>query len=199
MDEEDKKTCVIAAGHTVLLRDALPSDEERRAKWRTEGEWRQYDAPWELSSNRRMSEEEKRRRFEEVKAKAEAFAKRYPSLRRGATIATTESKPLGWVNLYDCDDEHFPQSWSVGISICEDDYLNRGLGTEALGLWIDYLFSKSDVHRIGLTTYSFNKRMMRVAEKVGLKLEGRRREVREWQGEWIDLLTYGILRREWEE
>jgi RimJ/RimL family protein N-acetyltransferase len=32
-----------------------------------------------------------------------------------------------------------PQACFVGIDICEDAYLNRGLGTEALQLWVDYI------------------------------------------------------------
>jgi ribosomal-protein-serine acetyltransferase len=38
---------------------------------------------------------------------------------------------------------------------------------------------------------------MRVAEKLGLVYEGAERELREWQGERLDLVLYGLLRREW--
>jgi RimJ/RimL family protein N-acetyltransferase len=87
--------------------------------------------------------------------------------------------------------------WYVGIDICEDDDLGRGFGTEAFGLWIDYLFLHSEVHRLGLDTWSFNPRMKRVAEKLGLVYEGAERELREWQGQRLDLVHYGLLRREW--
>jgi hypothetical protein len=40
--------------------------------------------------------------------------------------------------------------------------------------------------------------MARVAEKVGFVYEGRQREMRLWQGEWLDLLHFGILREEWQ-
>ena len=40
--------------------------------------------------------------------------------------------------------------------------------------------------------------MMRVAEKLGFVREGVWREAREWQGERIDRVLYGMLRREWE-
>ncbi len=48
-------------------------------------------------------------------------------------------------------------------------------------------------------TYSFNPRMIRVAEKLGFMHEGTEREVINWQGEWLDRLCFGILRKEWEE
>ena len=102
---------------------------------------------------------------------------------------------MGWVIRYAKED--YPDVWYVGIDIYDDDCLNRGFGTEALGLWIDYLFSHSEVHRIGLETWSFNPRMKRVAEKVGLVYEGAERELREWQGQRLDFIRYGLLRREW--
>ena len=38
--------------------------------------------------------------------------------------------------------------------------------------------------------------MMRVSEKLGLKLEGQIRQVRWWQGQYWDSMKYGILRNE---
>jgi RimJ/RimL family protein N-acetyltransferase len=110
-------------------------------------------------------------------------------------IALLDERPIGWVNRY--GEKRFPDTWMVGIDICEDDYLEKGLGTEALRLWVDYLFANSTVHRIGLDTWSFNPRMMRVAEKLGFALEGAQREVLQWQGEWLDFVHYGMLRKEW--
>jgi RimJ/RimL family protein N-acetyltransferase len=109
----------------------------------------------------------------------------------------TETHPLGWVSRYAND--RFPNVWFVGINICEDAVLNRGLGTEALALWVDYLFANSSIHRLGLDTWSFNLRMMRVAEKVGFVYEGAQREMIEWQGRWLDWVHYGLLRPAWEE
>jgi RimJ/RimL family protein N-acetyltransferase len=39
---------------------------------------------------------------------------------------------------------------------------------------------------------------MRVAEKTGFRHEGSQREMRLWQGEWLDLEHFGMLREEWE-
>jgi RimJ/RimL family protein N-acetyltransferase len=182
--------CIIASGKRVVLRDRLPSDVECYLRWQTRGEWRLYDAPWENEDVPRTAEEEEafRERFLE-KCRRELSVPR-----RRATIARLEGEPLGWVNRY--GDKDLP-AYRVGIDICEDVYLNQGIGTEALGLWVDYLFSNSDVHRIGLDTWSFNGRMMRVAEKVGFVLEGAERELMLWQGQRLDLVHFGMLREEW--
>jgi RimJ/RimL family protein N-acetyltransferase len=150
-----------------------------------------YDAPWEGICAVMTDEERERVEYQ--------FLERFQELstpRRRAIIVTQENKPLGWVTRY--ANERFPSAWCVGIDICEDEYLNQGLGTEALGLWMNYLFASSDVHRIGLDTWSFNERMIRVAEKLGFVYEGAERELIEWQGEWLDRVHFGMLRREWE-
>ena len=65
---------------------------------------------------------------------------------------------------------------------------------ETRGQWRDY----SDIHRISLDTWSFNPRMIRVAQKLGFVYEGAQREMQQWQGEWLDLLHFGMLRSEWD-
>lgn len=107
------------------------------------------------------------------------------------------NRPLGWVIRY--GEDRTPETWMVGIDICEDEMLNKGLGTEALGLWVDYLFTNSTVHRIGLDTWSLNPRMRHVSEKLGFTFEGVQREVVQWEGKWLDLIHFGLLRVEWEE
>jgi RimJ/RimL family protein N-acetyltransferase len=52
--------------------------------------------------------------------------------------------------------------------------------------------------RIGLTTWSGNQRMIRCAEKLGMKLEGRLRKCRFYNGEYYDSIRMGVLREEWE-
>jgi RimJ/RimL family protein N-acetyltransferase len=185
--------CVIVSGERVVLRDRQPSDVEIYLRWQTHGEWLLYDAPWENEHVPTTAEEEEAFRA----CFLEKCQQEFPVPRKRATIVTPEGGPLGWVNRY--GDERFPSAWLVGISIGEDVYLNQGIGTEALELWVDYLFSNSDVHRIGLDTWSFNERMMRVAEKLGFIREGVERELIQWQGKWLDLVHFGMLREEWED
>jgi RimJ/RimL family protein N-acetyltransferase len=179
--------CFIARGSRVVLRDPLPSDADRWIHWQTHGEWRLYDAPWEGVHDALTKEQENR-----IRAR---FLERCDNLalpRTRAIICTKNDKPLGWVSRY--SQERFPDAWFVGINICEDGYLSKGIGTEALELWVDYLFSNSTIHRIGLDTWSFNTRMMHVAEKVGFVFEGAQRGMIRWQDEWLDWVHFGIVR-----
>lgn len=112
-------------------------------------------------------------------------------------IIQVNEKIIGTVNYYW---EHKPSNWlEVGIVIYDPQYWNGGYGTTALRLWIDYLFGELPLVRVGLTTWSGNFRMMKVAEKLGMKLEGRLRKCRFYNDEYYDSIRMGVLREEWED
>ncbi len=102
---------------------------------------------------------------------------------------------LGTVSRYSLDST----GWTAaGVVIWDDASWGGGLGTEALGLWVDLLFaSDPELHRLDLRTWSGNIGMLRVAERLGFTLEARFREAREVGGERYDAVGYGILRKEW--
>jgi RimJ/RimL family protein N-acetyltransferase len=189
----EAKMTIIATGDNILLRDGLKSDIDRYIYWWTHGEWRFLDAPWDGFYTSLTAEQEANFRVKFL----ESYTGGLPSPRKTVIIATNDNQPLGWVIRSGQD--RTPDTWTVGIAICEDDALNKGLGTEALNLWVDYLFANSTQHRIGLDTWSFNPRMIHVAEKLGFVLESRQREVIQWDGKWLDLIHFGMLRSEWEE
>jgi RimJ/RimL family protein N-acetyltransferase len=171
---------IIAKGELVMLRTHIETDRAYYQRWQTEGEWRSLDAPWAQNQADR---------------KKQSPVEDEPAPQIMAVIATLENKPLGWVNRYSKGNSLI---WFVGIDICENEFLNRGYGTEALRLWVDYLFANSKYHKLCLDTWSFNPRMARAAEKIGFRYEGAQREMQFWQGEWLDLLHYGMLREEGE-
>jgi RimJ/RimL family protein N-acetyltransferase len=104
---------------------------------------------------------------------------------------------VGWVVVYPRPgDRHLTEA---GISIMADSEWGRGLGTEALALWVDHLFRERGLTRLGLATWSGNPAMMRVAHKLGFAPEARIREGCEVEGRFHDRLRYGLLRREWEQ
>lgn len=86
----------------------------------------------------------------------------------------------------------------IGICLYESHNWNKGIGTRALKLWINHIFNTLPVVRVGLTTWSGNKRMIRVAEKLGMIMEERIRKVRYYNGNYYDSIRMGILREEWE-
>ncbi len=89
------------------------------------------------------------------------------------------------------------RSAELGIQIGEKEYWSRGFGREAMELLCGYGFGVLNLNRIGLSVYEYNARGIRCYEKVGFRLEGRRRQARFWDGKYFDVLEYGLLASEW--
>ncbi|MBU1355432.1 MAG: GNAT family N-acetyltransferase [Candidatus Edwardsbacteria bacterium] len=180
------KDIILAKGEKVCLRARTLEDIPLLLKWHNmTGQARLFDAPWE----QRESEEEYTARL------TKSIERETAGKISQAVIIDSNQAPIGTVNSY--GDKGNPDHRYVGISIYEDSLISKGMGTEALKLWISFQFETSNIHHIGLETWSFNKRMIRVAEKLGFKNEGCERELRNWNGKWMDKLHYGLLRDEW--
>jgi RimJ/RimL family protein N-acetyltransferase len=72
-------------------------------------------------------------------------------------------------------------------------FRDRGLGSEATRLVIDYAFDTLGLHRIGLEVYAFNSRARHVYERAGFAYEGTRRDALLWDGVWFDAIEMAIL------
>jgi len=92
-------------------------------------------------------------------------------------------------------DEH-NRSISFRIAIWDSGQRDKGYGTEATSLMVDFAFRELPVDRIELEVYCFNDRARQVYEKVGFRLEGVRREALVWDGEKVDALIMSLLRRD---
>jgi len=178
---------IIAQGEKVSLRRRTLDDIPLFLKWnKLNGEAKAFDAPWE-----KPEPDE-----EYIERTTKSIQKETADRVSLAVITDPDRRPVGTVTCY--RDKGNPDHMYVGISIYEDPLIGQGLGTEALKLWIDFQFRSRNLHHIGLETWSFNKRMIRVAEKIGFRNEGCERELRNWNGDWLDKHHYGLLRTEWQ-
>ncbi|MDR0559834.1 MAG: GNAT family N-acetyltransferase [Prevotellaceae bacterium] len=81
---------------------------------------------------------------------------------------------LGICGFLDID--YVNQTAETGIFIGNKNYYNKGYGTEALSLLIDYGFKALNFHNIMLKVYEYNKRAKKCYEKIGFQEIGTRRE-----------------------
>ena len=81
--------------------------------------------------------------------------------------------------------------------IGEPEYWGGGYGTDALLLAVQYGFDWLDLHKVFLMTMQVNARVLRQMEKVGFMRETQVREATWVDGEWVDAVTFGMLREEW--
>jgi RimJ/RimL family protein N-acetyltransferase len=183
---------MIISGHKSILRDWQSGDLDRYAYWLRPGhKWQKLDGPYYPPlSEARIGEMIKR-----VRTGIETQNWDIPRI--SLVIADASSGDLiGRVSWYWQSQE---TDWlSVGIGIFDPTYWRQGIGYEALGLWSDYLFQTMPlIVRLDLRTWSGNKGMMRLAEKLGYVEEARFRMARIVNGEYFDGMGYGVLRSEW--
>lgn len=91
------------------------------------------------------------------------------------------------------------RSSSLRICMFKKEDFNKGYGTEALVLALQYGFGMLNLHRIELEALIFNERAMQVYEKVGFKKEGIKREGLYFNHRYFDLVIMGILEDEFRE
>ncbi|KAK8123006.1 acyl-CoA N-acyltransferase [Apiospora sp. TS-2023a] len=77
-------------------------------------------------------------------------------------------------------------------------YQGVGYGTEAIRWALTWAFKWADLHRVEISAASYNERAVKLYAKLGFTLEGRQREGVFMNGAWYDIVSFGMLRREWE-
>lgn len=112
-------------------------------------------------------------------------------------ISNHNNDLLGEVNWYWKSEA---TNWlEVGVVLFNEGNWGKGWGYQALRLWIAEIFRlKPALVRIGLTTWSGNKGMIRLAEKLGMQQEACYRKARILDGKYYDSISYGLLKEEWE-
>ncbi|WP_100333611.1 GNAT family N-acetyltransferase [Bacillus alkalisoli] len=83
------------------------------------------------------------------------------------------------------------------IDIGEKEYWGKGYGTEALKILLDYAFLELNLHRVSLRVFSLNERAIHIYKKLGFVKEGVVRESLYRNGKWHDIITMGILKKEY--
>lgn len=115
---------------------------------------------------------------------------------RKKLIMSSDDQIIGEVSWYWKSEE---TAWmEIGILIFDPQHWSKGIGFQALTLWITELFDfHSTIVRLGLSTWSGNTGMIHLAEKLGMQKEAVYRKARVVNGVYYDSISYGILREEW--
>ena len=81
--------------------------------------------------------------------------------------------------------------------VMNPDFGGRGYATEASRALLDVAFQRAGAHRVVAQLDARNASSARMAERLGMRLEGRFREEHFLKGEWTDSLYYAVLADEW--
>ncbi len=82
----------------------------------------------------------------------------------------------------------------IGIMINHKRFQNKGHGTEALSLLINYIFNELNLRKIYLKVFASNERAIHVYKKLGFEVEGVLKKHLFRNGEYIDDLIMAKYR-----
>jgi ribosomal-protein-serine acetyltransferase len=77
------------------------------------------------------------------------------------------------------------------------EYTGRGLASRAAALGVRHLFEVEQLNRVEMQCGVENRDSRKVAERLGFRLEGVRRESHWITDRFVDHAIYGLLRAEW--
>lgn len=103
-------------------------------------------------------------------------------------------RPIGMVYLSDIDGRNAQFGIVIGERECQD----KGYGTEATRLMLDYAFTYLGLHNVMLKVFEYNSAGIRAYQKAGFKEIGRRRQARWMNGRYWDDVYMDCLAGEFE-
>lgn len=101
----------------------------------------------------------------------------------GTHIGNISLQSISWVD----------RSAEIAFLLGEKEFWGKGIMLEAGEIMIRHAFEVLNLHRIYCGTSSENIGMQKLAEKLGMILEGVRKEALFKNGNYHDILEYGLL------
>lgn len=112
-----------------------------------------------------------------------------------AVIDQISGRHVGNISLQNIN--FIDRSAEVAIIIGDKRYWGKGIGLEAWKLMMNYGFRVLNLHRLYCGCANKNLGMRKIAQKSGMKPEGRRRDAFFKNGGYDDILEFGILETEY--
>ncbi len=99
---------------------------------------------------------------------------------------------VGCVTIAQIHNVH--RSAELGVRIGEEKDRGQGLGSEALGLALDFCWRYLNLQRVWLHTFEHNERAIRTYLRAGFEREGVLRRAAYIDGEWVNVAVMAMLR-----
>ena len=114
-----------------------------------------------------------------------------------AIVELENDKLIGTISLENIN--HISRTAILGIFIGDKPSRNKGYGTEAIRLLLDYGFNYLNLNNIKLDVLEINERAIACYKKCGFKEYGRRRKCVFLDGKYYDRINMEILKEEFTE
>lgn len=112
-----------------------------------------------------------------------------------AVYSVGDNRHVGNISLQSIS--YIDRSAEIAFLFGEKSYWGKGYGFTAAQILIEHGFDKLNLRRIYCGTAGSNIGMQKLAVKLGMVEEGRRRQALFLNGEYVDVVEYGLLIDEW--
>ncbi|MBX0320588.1 GNAT family N-acetyltransferase [Alkalihalobacillus clausii] len=112
------------------------------------------------------------------------------------TIENEKGNNIGSINLNRIDERN--GTFSIGI-IIDKQYRGKGYGTSAMNILLKYAFFERRLHKFNDCVLKGNEGSVKMMEKLGCIQEGVRRQVVYMDGQYVDLILFGLTKDEFVE
>lgn len=167
-------------GDRIILRPFLPDDvKDSYIDWFNDPEVCKYNSHGEIRYTLELGKE---------------YAARVSASETDAVFAVVEKeggRHVGNISLQKIDVRN--SSTEYAILIGEKSVWGKGVAKEASKLLIEYGFQTLGLHRIQCGTSLHNIPMQRLAANLGFVQEGILKEAMRKNGEFVDVILYGLL------
>jgi RimJ/RimL family protein N-acetyltransferase len=112
-----------------------------------------------------------------------------------AIIEDRDGKSIGEINSIEVIGSN--TTLEIGLLIAEESSRGKGIGTECIRLFVNYLFKTKNIMRIQYITRTDNVGMKLIGENIGFKLEGILKKYKFVEGDFKDFYLMAITRNDW--
>lgn len=99
---------------------------------------------------------------------------------------------IGELSILDIDLDNLSAGFRIAIN--KQANMNKGYGSEAISLVLDFVFNHLELNRLELEVYSHNQRAIRAYEKAGFIKEGVLRQAIIFKDQYYDEIIMAILK-----
>lgn len=135
--------------------------------------------------------------FPNTKEKMEAYYHSLQDNNRNVVLAIIDKatcRHIGNVALQQIN--WISKNAEFAILLGDKEFWGKGIGEEAAILIVDYGFKRLNLHRVYCGTLQGNEGMKKLAKKLCMKEEGLRREAIFKNGNYLDIIEFGVLKDE---
>lgn len=165
-------------GKQIILRSLLEEDSEHYFRWINDRQLVNHNANYKP-----VSEFEHEKWFNTVNFSQDT--------KTFSIVENKHFKLIGSCSLRAIN--HIHRNAELQIRIGEYDFQNKGLGTEAINLLVDFGFNDLNLKRIYLHVFSDNFPAIRAYEKCDFQYEGLLRKAAFINGKYIDINIMSVI------